>query len=80
MSPISIGCPSKFHIKEGRNNFSFITKGLYKNKDGIYNKSLQSLSNAEEEKFNRLVFAKGLELLKNLENQTGLQAKIETDE
>ncbi|MBW4018609.1 hypothetical protein HG533_07310 [Moraxella osloensis] len=69
-----------FYNKEGRNNFSFITRGLYKNKDGIYNKSLQSLSNAEEEKFNRLVFAKGLELLNNLENQTGLQAKIETDE
>lgn len=52
--------------ENGKSNFSFISKGFLKNKDGKFAKMLNALPNSLDLEFNKIVFNKGIELLDSL--------------
>lgn len=52
--------------ENGKSNFSFISKGFLKNKDGKFAKTLNALPNSLDLEFNKIVFNKGIELLDSL--------------
>lgn len=52
--------------ESGKSNFSFISKGFYKNKEGKYAKTLNSIPNSLDLEFNKLVFINGISLLEQL--------------
>src|SRR5690606_30923213 len=52
--------------ENGKSNFSFISKGFFKNKDGKFAKTLNALPNSLDLEFNKIVFNKGIELLDSL--------------
>ena len=52
--------------ENGKSNFSFISKGYYKNINGKYAKTLNAISNSLDLEFNKLVFENGIKLLESL--------------
>ncbi|MDA4853374.1 hypothetical protein PGK05_04245 [Acinetobacter baumannii] len=55
--------------ENGKSNLSFISKGFYKNKDGKFAKTLNSIPNSLDLEFNKIVFIKGIALLNALTSQ-----------
>lgn len=52
--------------ENGKSNFSFISKGFYKCKDGKYSKTINAIPNSKDSEFNRLIFKRGIELIDQL--------------
>ncbi|USA45748.1 hypothetical protein NDN11_13655 [Acinetobacter sp. C26M] len=55
--------------ENGKSNFSFISKGFYKNKDGRFSKTLNPIPNSLDLEFNKIVFTKGISLIESLTTQ-----------
>ncbi|MBJ9417506.1 MULTISPECIES: hypothetical protein [Acinetobacter calcoaceticus/baumannii complex] len=51
---------------EGKSNFSFISKGFYKYKEGKHSKTINAISSSQDREFNKLIFKKGIELIDSL--------------
>lgn len=52
--------------EDGKSNFSFISKGFYKLKDGKYSKSINAVPSSLDSEFNKLIFKNGIELIDQL--------------
>ena len=52
--------------EDGKSNFSFISKGFYKLKDGKYSKSINAIPSSLDSEFNKLIFKNGIELIDQL--------------
>jgi len=55
--------------ENGKSNFSFISKGFYKNKEGKFSKTINAIPNNLDSEFNKLVFSQGISLLESLKTQ-----------
>lgn len=52
--------------EDGKSNFSFISKGFYKLKDGKYSKSINAIPSSLDSEFNKLIFKNGIDLIDHL--------------
>ena len=52
--------------QHGKSNFSFISKGFFKNKEGKFAKNITGLPNTLDSTFNKLIFKKGIDLINSL--------------
>lgn len=52
--------------ENGRSNFSFISKGFYKYKNGKHSKSMIALPHSQDNSFNKIIFKNGIELINSL--------------
>lgn len=61
--------------ENGRSNFSFITKGFLKNKEGKFTKNLNSLPKSLDLELNKIIFSNGIDLINSI-NSKPLKVKI----
>ncbi|RZG72645.1 hypothetical protein EXE09_16780 [Acinetobacter sp. WCHAc060025] len=61
--------------ESGRSNFSFITKGFFKNKEGKFTKNLNSLPKSLDLELNKIIFNNGIDLINSI-NSKPLKVKI----
>lgn len=52
--------------EDGRSNFSFITKGFYKNKEGKFTKTPNSLPKSLDLELNKIIFNNGISLINSI--------------